>query len=82
MTKRSAFYGLSMRRTPWFICIVLLIFIGQIMIVELPYVQTMFSIPQGGLLLADWLIIIAVTSLVLWAGEIQRYWQKRKKNSR
>jgi len=72
MTNQSVFKGLSWRKTPLFIAIVLVIFVGQILIVELPCIQEMFSIPSGGLRWLDWLIILVGTSAVLWIGELRR----------
>ena len=64
-TGRSAFH-LSHCRS--FLFIAALIFAGQVLIVELggPFFSVM---PLG---FADWIIIIGVTSLVLWIGEIIR----------
>ena len=54
--------------------IILLIFVGQILIVELG--GKMFSVRP--LTISDWMIIIASTSLVLWIGEIGRWIANRK----
>lgn len=54
--------------------IILLIFVGQILIVELG--GKMFSVRP--LTVSDWMIIIVSTSLVLWIGEIGRWIANRK----
>ena len=72
MTNGSAFKGISWRKTKWFIIIALVILGGQILITELPGLQEMFNVAEGGLSLVDWLIIIGLTSFVLWIGEIVR----------
>lgn len=51
-----------------FIIIIALIFIGQLLIVELG--GEFFNVVP--LKLADWIIIITISSVVLWIGEIQR----------
>ena len=66
MTGRSAFARLTECRGFMFIAFV--IFVGQILIVELG--GQMFNVTP--LRLNDWLIIIASTSLVLWVGELLR----------
>lgn len=48
--------------------IALLIFVGQVLMVELPGVQQFFNV--CGLSLTDWLIIIAASSIVLWVHEV------------
>lgn len=48
--------------------IVAVIFIGQIMMVEIPLLQDFFNV--CGLSLEDWMIIILGSSLVLWVREI------------
>lgn len=78
MTQYSALCGLSWQRTPWFIVITVIILIGQILIVELPGLQGMFSVARGGLLWSDWLLIVVGTSFVLWIGEIRRFWINKK----
>ena len=39
---------------------------------EMPGVQEMFNVAEGGVKFVDWLIIIGATSLVLWIGELFR----------
>jgi Ca2+-transporting ATPase len=48
-------------------------------IIEIPGLQEMFNVAEGGLQLWDWVIIIASTSLVMWLGEIIR-WNRRRKS--
>ena len=71
MTGRSAFHRLTECRG--FLLIAFVILVGQILIVELG--GPMFNVTP--LRLGDWLIIIAVTSLVLWAGELLRALNRR-----
>ncbi|MBO7570637.1 MAG: calcium-translocating P-type ATPase, PMCA-type [Bacteroidales bacterium] len=71
MTGKSAFSGLASCR--WFIIIALVIFFGQILIVEIG--GQMFNVCH--LNIFDWLIIVAATSVVLWIGEITRAISKR-----
>ena len=66
MTGRSAFHRL--RECRGFLAIALVIFVRQILIVELG--GQMFNVSP--LRLSHWLIIIAATSLVLWVGELWR----------
>jgi Ca2+-transporting ATPase len=66
MTGQSAFSRLTECRG--FMLIALVIFVGQILIVELG--GQMFNVTP--LRLEHWLIIIASTSLVLWVGEAIR----------
>lgn len=73
MTNQSVFQAVSWKKTPLFVLIATAIFLGQILIVESPFLQEMFSLPRGGLPLVDWLIIIAITSLTLWIGELRRW---------
>lgn len=75
MTNRSAFKGISWKSTKWFILIALIIFIGQIIIVQLG--GEMFNVAQGGLKAMDWVIIVVATSFVLWFGEIARLFKKK-----
>ena len=48
--------------------IVVVIFIGQVFMVEIPMLQDFFNV--CGLKLEDWIIIIFGSSLVLWIREI------------
>ena len=72
MTSDSAFKGISWKNTKWFIIIVLVIFIGQVIMTEIPGVQEMFNVAEGGVKPIDWIIIVIATSFVLWIGEIIR----------
>lgn len=72
MTSDSAFKGISLKNTKWFIIITLVIFIGQVLMTEIPGLQEMFNVAEGGIKPIDWIVIIASTSLVLWIGELFR----------
>lgn len=72
MTSDSAFKGISWKDTKWFIIIALVILVGQILMTEIPGLQEMFNVAEGGIKAIDWLIIICSTSLVLWIGELVR----------
>ncbi len=76
MTTDSAFKGLSWSKTRWFIIITAVIFVVQILLVEVPGLQEMFNVAEGGLGLANWLIIIFGTSLVMWLGELDHLFKK------
>lgn len=76
MTNSSAFKGISWKNTRWFILIALIIFIGQIIIVQIG--GEMFNVAQGGLKFMDWVIIVVATSLVLWIGEIARLFKNKE----
>ncbi len=78
MTNDSAFKGISWKNTKWFILIALIIFFGQVLIVE--FGGEMFNVAEGGLCWIDWLFIVGGTSLVLWVGEIVRAVRKRQNN--
>ena len=65
-TGHSAFHEISSCRG--FVSIVVLIFFGQILIVELG--GAMFNVVS--LSISDWLITVGATSLVLWIGEFVR----------
>ena len=75
MTNSSAFKGISWKSTKWFILIALIIFVGQIIIVQLG--GEMFNVAQGGLKFMDWVIVVVATSFVLWFGEIVRLFKKK-----
>lgn len=77
MTNGSAFKGISWKNTKWFILIALIIFFGQVLIVE--FGGEMFNVAKGGLCWNDWLFIVGGTSLVLWIGEIVRGVRKKNK---
>lgn len=76
MTKDSAFKGLSWNNTRWFIIIATTIFIVQILLIEVPGLQEMFNVAEGGLGLTNWLIIIGASSLVMWLGELGRLFDR------
>ena len=71
-TRSSAFKGISWKNTRWFIIITAVIFVVQILLVEVPGLQEMFNVAAGGLGFWNWVIILAATSLVVWIGEITR----------
>lgn len=79
MTSNSAFKGISWKETKWFIIIALVILVGQILMTEIPGLQEMFNVAEGGIKTIDWLIIIGSTSLVLWIGELVRMFSSSKK---
>ena len=72
MTNDSAFKGISWKNTRWFIIIAIVIFVGQVLMTEIPGLQEMFNVAEGGIKAIDWLIIVVATSFVLWIGEIIR----------
>lgn len=76
MTSDSAFKGISWKNTKWFIIITFIIFIGQVLMTEIPGLQEMFNVAEGGIKPIDWILIIASTSFVLWIGEIIRLVRK------
>ena len=71
-TGRSAFH---LKGCKGFGVIALLIFVGQIIIVQCG--GRMFNVSP--LSLSDWLIIVTSTSAVLWIGELFRLFNKRNK---
>ncbi len=71
-TGRSAFH---LKGCKGFGVITLLIFVGQIIIVQCG--GRMFNVSP--LSLSDWLIIVTSTSAVLWIGELFRLFNKRNK---
>ena len=71
MTGKSAFHKIA--GCKWFLIIAMVIFFGQILIVEVG--GQMFSVCH--LRLIDWLIIIGATSIVLWIGELIRAISKK-----
>ena len=71
-TGRSAFH---LKGCKGFGGIALLIFVGQIIIVQCG--GKMFNVTP--LSLSDWLIIVTSTSVVLWIGELFRLFNKRNK---
>ena len=72
MTNDSAFKGISWKNTKWFIIIAVVIFVGQILMTEIPGLQEMFNVAEGGIKAIDWVIIVVATSFVLWIGELIR----------
>ncbi len=62
--------ALHFRGCKGLLTVALIIFAGQVAMVELPGIQQFFNVT--GLKLADWLIIIAASSLVLWVREAWR----------
>jgi len=78
MTNDSAFRGLTWKNTKWFILIILVIFIGQVIMTEVPGVQEMFNVAEGGVKLLDWVVIVIATSFVLWIGELVRLIRKKR----
>lgn len=79
MTTDSAFKGISWKNTKWFVIIALVIFFGQVAMTEIPGLQEMFNVAEGGVKWQDWLIIIGSTSLVLWTGELVRLIKRLQK---
>lgn len=78
MTNDFASKGMSWKNTKWFIVIAMVILFGQIAITEIPGLQVMFNIAEGGVKAIDWIIIIALTSLVLWIGELIRLFRRKR----
>ncbi len=70
--------GLNLKGCDGFITIALIVFLGQVAIVELPFLNKFFNVVP--LSLTDWLIIIGLTSSVMWLREIYS-WAKRKLKS-
>ena len=77
-TTSSAFKGISWKNTRWFIIITSVIFFVQIALIEVPGLQEMFNVAKGGLGLWNWVIILVLTSLVVWIGEITRPFKKKQ----
>ena len=72
MTNASAFKGISWKNTKWFILIALVIFVGQVLMTEMPGLQEMFNVDKGGIKALDWVIITVATSFVVVIGEVIR----------
>lgn len=72
MTNASAFKGISWKDTKWFILIALVIFVGQVLMTEMPGLQEMFNVDKGGIKALDWVIITVATSFVVVIGEVIR----------
>ena len=77
-TTSSAFKGISWKNTRWFIIITSVIFLVQIALIEVPGLQEMFNVARGGLGLWNWVIILVLTSFVVWIGEITRPFKKNQ----
>ena len=77
-TNSSAFKGISWKNTRWFIIITSVIFFVQIALIEVPGLKEMFNVAKGGLGLWNWVIILVLTSLVVWIGEITRPFKKNQ----
>ena len=77
-TTSSAFKGISWNKTRWFIIITSVIFFVQIALIEVPGLQEMFNVAASGLGLMNWVIILVLTSLVVWIGEITRPFKKNQ----
>lgn len=77
-TTSSAFKGISWDKTRWFIIITSVIFFVQIALIEVPGLQEMFNVAKGGLGFMNWVIILGLTSLVVWIGEITRPFKKNQ----
>jgi len=69
LTHDSAFKGISWKKTPGFIVITSVIFLVQILLLEIPGLQEMFNVAEGGLSRWDWAIIIGGSFLVTLIGE-------------
>lgn len=70
--KQSAFQGVFANQS--FILIAVTIFLGQVLIIQ--FGGTIFrTVPLS---ILDWLIIIVGTSIVLWLGELSRFYQQLK----
>ena len=70
-THRSA---LHFRGCKGLLTVALIIFVGQVAMVELPGIQQFFNVTS--LKPLDWLIIIAASSLVLWVREGWRFFRR------
>ncbi len=67
MTGKSALLDLNPKTNRWFVITTIVVIVGQFTIVQ--FGGDMFNVQRGGLGLMDWLIIIGLTSLVLWIVE-------------
>ena len=76
MTSDSAFKDISWNNTRWFIVIASVILFGQILMTQIPGLQSMFNVADGGIKVMDWVLIISSTSFVLWIGEFIRMVKK------
>lgn len=72
----SAFYKLCENRS--FIFIAIVIFVLQIIIIE--FGGNFFR--TSPLSMHDWVMIVSTTSVVLWAGEIERFFKRLKERRR
>ena len=73
LTTDSAFKGISWSNTKWFNIITIIIFVVQILLIEVPGLQEMFNVAEGGLGIWNWMIILFGTSLVVLIGEIDHF---------
>lgn len=74
MTGKSAFANLS--HCKGLLAIAAVIFVGQVLMTEIPGLQGFFNIAPGGVSLSDWIIITVGSFLVLGVREV---WQLFKK---
>ena len=75
---KSGGSGLNLKGCDGFITIAVIVFLGQVAIVELPLLNRFFNVVP--LSLTDWLIIVFSTSLVMVIRELYS-WAKRKLKS-
>ena len=75
---KSGGSGLNLKGCDGFITIAVIVFLGQVAIVELPLLNRFFNVVP--LSLTDWLIIVLSTSLVMVIRELYS-WAKRKLKS-
>ncbi len=68
--------ALHFKRCQGLLLIVAVIFIGQVVMVEIPLLQDFFNV--CGLKLEDWIVIILGSSLVLWVREIWNLFSSKK----
>ncbi|MEI6678581.1 MAG: calcium-translocating P-type ATPase, PMCA-type [Mariniphaga sp.] len=69
-TGKSAFY--EIKKSVGFLIVAAIIFVGQVLIVEFGG-EVFRTVPLS---LADWILIIIFSSLVLWIGELRRRFSK------
>lgn len=68
--------GLNLRDCDQFLTIATIILVGQVLMVQLPVVNIFFNVVP--LSLTDWVIIIILSSLVLWVRELWSLMHRRK----
>lgn len=71
MTGKSAFIGMG--KSKGFLWMLLVILVGQVLIVS--FGGQMFSVTP--IAFRDWLLIIGLTSVVLWVGELARLFSRK-----